>query len=175
MESWIPNLQFFKPRKGKPSKSSHLSGWGINVTFLRPHEPQLSAMCCVALNQIDPKIGIRSDLHPIFSGPLSTLLHPVLASSFPPRQDISKRANFPIVCVDWFYKKAVWSVVKSWGFEGNLSCSKMLRIWRKNSLKRVLSFSREYWVYFDITSKRPSEFEFWGEFGKSRDFFCEQI
>jgi len=51
----------------------------------------------------------------------------------------------------------------------------MLRMWRKNSLKRVLSFSREYWVYFDITSKRSSEFGFLGEFGKSRDFLCEQI
>jgi len=29
------------------------SGGGINVTFLRPHEPQLSAMRCVTLNQID--------------------------------------------------------------------------------------------------------------------------
>jgi len=44
--------------------------------------------------------------------------------------------------------------------KGYERCSKMLRIWRKNSLKRVLSFSREYWVYFDITSKRSSEFEF---------------
>jgi len=35
--------------------------------------------------------------------------------------------------------------------KGYERCSKMLRIWRKNSLKRVLSFSREYWVYFDIT------------------------
>jgi len=51
----------------------------------------------------------------------------------------------------------------------------MQRIWRKNSLKRVLSLSREYRVYFDITWKRSSEFEFWGEFGKSRDFFREQI
>jgi len=31
----------------------------------------------------------------------------------------------------------------------------MLRIWRKNSLKRVLSFSREYCVYFDILEKDP--------------------
>jgi len=41
-----------------------LSGEGINVTFkfLRLHEPQLSAMRCVALNQIDPSyvICIRS-------------------------------------------------------------------------------------------------------------------
>jgi len=35
--------------------------------------------------------------------------------------------------------------------KGYERCSKMLRIWRKILLKRVLSFSREYWVYFDIT------------------------
>ena len=42
--------------------SGHLSGEGINVTFLHPHEPQLSAMRCVTLNQIDPTymICVRS-------------------------------------------------------------------------------------------------------------------
>jgi len=35
--------------------------------------------------------------------------------------------------------------------KGYERCSKMLRLWRENLLKRVLSFSREYWVYFDIT------------------------
>jgi len=118
---------------------------------------------------------ILYDLHPIFDGPLSTLLHPVLASSYPLWQDFSKRASVPIVCVDWLYEKAVWGVVKSWEFEGNLRCSKMLRKWRKNSLKRVLSFSREYCVYFDITCKRSSEFEFREVFEKLRDFFREQI
>jgi len=73
---------------------------------------------------------ILYDLHPIFDGPLSTFLHPVLASSYTLWQDFSKRASFPIVCVDWFYDKAVWGVVKSWEFEGNLRCSKMLRIWK---------------------------------------------
>ena len=115
------------------------------------------------------------DLHPIFYGLLSTLLLPVLASSYPLWQDFSKRASFPIVYVDWCYEKAVWGVVKSWELEGNLRCSKMLRIWRKNSLNRFLSFSREYWVYFDITCTRSSEFEFWGDFGKSRAFSREQI
>ena len=106
-----PPLQFFQAAKGKAPKvawGDHLSSGGINVTFLRPHEPQLSAMCCVVLNQIK-----LYDLHPIFSGPLSTLLYPDLASSFPLRQDFSKRASFPIVCVDWFCKKIVRSVVKS--------------------------------------------------------------
>jgi len=65
---WIhesPPFSFFRPRKEKPPKEAwggHLSGWGINVTFLHPHEPQLSAMRCVTLNQIDPSymIFIRS-------------------------------------------------------------------------------------------------------------------
>jgi len=46
----------------------------------------------------------------------------------------------------------------------------MLRILKKNSLKRVLSSSREYWGYFDITSKRSSEFEFWGELENRETF-----
>ena len=53
-------------------------------------------------------------------GFLSTLLHPVLASSFPLWQDFSKRASFPIACAEWFYKKTVWGVVKSWEFEGKI-------------------------------------------------------
>ena len=67
----------------------------------------------------------------------------------------------------------LWSGFMKGIMKGYERCSKMLRIWRKNSLKRVLSFLREYWVYFDTTWKRSSEFEFWGEFGKSRDFFRE--
>ena len=107
------------------------------------------------------------DLHPIFCGSLSTLLHPVLASSFPLwlGQDFSKRAIFPIVCVDWFYKKAVSGVVKFWEFEGILRCSKILRIRRKNPmkwLKWVLSISRDYWVYLEITLQRFKIWEFWG-------------
>jgi len=39
------------------------------------------------------------------------------------------------VCVDWVYKKALWSVVKYWEFERNLMCSKILKIWRKNPIK----------------------------------------
>ena len=51
-----PPLQFFQTAKGKAPKEAwggRLSGGGINVTFLRPHEPQLSTMRCVSLNQID--------------------------------------------------------------------------------------------------------------------------
>jgi len=47
--------------KGKAPKEAwvgHLSGEGINVTFLHPHEPQLNAMRCVTLNQIDPTFMI---------------------------------------------------------------------------------------------------------------------
>ena len=34
-------------------------------------------------------------------------------------------------------------------------CSKMLRKWRENSLERVLSFSREYWVTLTLLEKDP--------------------
>jgi len=110
-------------------------------------------------------------LHPIFCGSLSTLLHPVLASSFPLWQDFSKRASFPIVCVDWFYKKAVSGVVKSWDFEGILRCSKILRIRRKNLLKWVLSISRDYWVYLDITLQSFKIWKIWGEFWGIETFY----
>jgi len=113
------------------------------------------------------------DLHPIFYGPLSTLLHPVLASSYPLWQDFSKRASFPIVCVDWFYEKAVWGVVKSWEFEGNLRCSKILR--RKTPMKWVLSISRDYWVYFDITVQSFKMWEFWGELRGIETFYWNKF
>jgi len=104
------------------------------------------------------------NLRPIFCDTLSTLLQSVLASSFPLRQDFSKRASFPIVCVEWFYEKDVWGVVKSWKFEGNLRCSKILRIRRKNPMKWVASISRDYWIYLDITCQSFKIWEFWGEF-----------
>ena len=53
VDSLIPPLQFFQTAKAKAPKEAwggHLSGGGINITLLRPHEPQLSAMRCVALN-----------------------------------------------------------------------------------------------------------------------------
>ena len=65
VDSWIPPFQFFQTGKGKAPKEAwggHLSGGGINVTFLHPHEHQLSAMRCVTLNWIDPSymICVRS-------------------------------------------------------------------------------------------------------------------
>jgi len=63
---WINHPHWvFQTVKGKAPKEAwggHLSGEGINVTFLHPHEPQLSAMRCVTLNQIDPTymICVRS-------------------------------------------------------------------------------------------------------------------
>jgi len=109
------------------------------------------------------------DLHPIFYGHLSTLLHPVLASSYPPGQDFSKRASFMIVCVDSF--KAVWGLVKSWEFEGDLRCSKILRIRRKYPMEWVLSISRDYWVYLDIALQSFKIWEFWGEFWGTETFY----
>ena len=104
----------------------------------------------------------------------SILLHPVLASSYPLWQDFSKRASFPIICVDWFYETGVRGVVKSWEFEGNLRCSKVLRIRRKNPMKRVLSISRDYCVYLDITLQSFKIWEFWGEFWGIKTFFSEE-
>ena len=34
-----------------------------------------------------------------------------------------------------------------------LNCNEMPKIWRENPLKWVVSISRDYWVYFDITWK----------------------
>ena len=57
-------FQTVKEKAPKEAWAGHLSGEGINVTFLHPHEPQLSAMHCVTLNQIDPTymICVRSFL-----------------------------------------------------------------------------------------------------------------
>ena len=58
-----PHLQFLQTLEGKAPKEAwggHLGGEGINVTFLHPHETQLSAMRCVILNQID-SIPFASD------------------------------------------------------------------------------------------------------------------
>jgi len=79
LHSWIPNLQFFQTVAGKAPKEAwggHLGGEGINVTFLHPHGPQLSAMRCVILNQIDSTymICVRSC---VFLRPHSTLSSPL--------------------------------------------------------------------------------------------------
>ena len=60
-----PPPSVFSNSEGKTPKEAlggRLSGGGINVTFLHPHEPQLSAIRCVTLNQIDPTymICVRS-------------------------------------------------------------------------------------------------------------------
>ena len=157
-DSWISPFQFSQTAKGKAPKEAWggwLSGGGINVAFLRLHEPQLSAICCVVLNQIDP-----SYLNCIWSFVILCSHYSTLSLPLPFRGDkISrKRASFLIVCVDWFYKQAVWGVVKSWEFEGILRCSKIVRIRRENPMKWVLSISRDYWVYFDFTSQ---SFKIW--------------
>ena len=151
VDSWIPPLQFFQIAKGKAHKEAwggHLSGGGTHVTFLHPHEPQLSVMRCFTLNQIDPTyvICVRSFvvLFPHYS---------TLSSPLPFRCDkISGKGQvFRSLVWSGFIRKAVWGVVKSWEFEGNLRCSKILRIRRKNPVKRVVSISRYYWVYLEIT------------------------
>jgi len=83
--------------------------------------------------------------------PLSTWLHPVLASSYPLWQDFSKRASFPIVVLIGLMRKL-------------LKCSKILRIrrkfevlknpdnWKEKSYEMILSILRDYlglpWLYF---------------------------
>ena len=46
---------------------------------------------------------------------------------------------------------------------------------RNKSLKWVVSISRDYWIYFDITWKSSKKSEFWGKRFKNQDFFLEQI
>jgi len=80
VDSWIPTLQIFQTAKGEVPKEAwggQLSRWGYNVTFLHPHEPQLSAMRCVTLNQIDPSylICIRSFM--VLCPHYSTLFSPL--------------------------------------------------------------------------------------------------
>ena len=74
VDSESPTFSFFKPWKEAPKEAwgGHLSGEGIDVTFLHPHEPQLSAMRCVTLNQIDPTymICVRSLWYSTLSSPL---------------------------------------------------------------------------------------------------------
>ena len=75
-----PPLQFFQATIGKAPKEAwgdHLSSGGINVTFLRPHEPQLSAVRCVVLNQIDPRYIICVRLCVVFCPHYSTLSSPL--------------------------------------------------------------------------------------------------
>jgi len=163
----IPPLQFFQTAKGRAPKEAWgglLSGCGINITFLHPHEPQLRAMRCVTLNQID-----ASYMFCIPSFMVLCLHYFTLSSPLPIRPDKIFRKGQ--VFVDWFDEKAVSGVVKSSEFEGNLRCSKVLRIRRKNPMKRVLSISRDYWDYLDITLQSFKIWEFWGEFWGIETFY----
>ena len=80
VDSWIPPLQFFQTAKEKASKEAwggHLSRWGINVTFLHPHESKLSAMRCTPLNQIDPSCMICIQSLMVLCPHYSTLSSPL--------------------------------------------------------------------------------------------------
>jgi len=75
-----PHLQFFQTVKGKAPKEAwggQFSGEGINVTFLHPHEPQLSAMRCVTLNQIDQTYMICVQSFVVLCPHYSTLSSPL--------------------------------------------------------------------------------------------------
>jgi len=125
-----------------------------------------NALCCSASDSCK-----LCDLHPIFCRPLSTLLHPVLASSFPLWKDFSKRASFPIVFVDWFLWESCFRCSKILIIRNNLRCSKILRIRRKNLMKWVFSISRDYWVYLDIALQSFEIWEFCGEFWGIETFY----
>jgi len=118
VDSWIPHLQFFQTVKGKAPKEAwggHLSGEGINVTFMHPHEPQLSAMRCVALNQIDLTyvICVRSLWYSVHITPPCPRLFLSVVTRFLEKGKFSNR---------------LLGVVVS---ESCLRCSKILRIRRK--------------------------------------------
>jgi len=143
VDSWLPPLSFFQTAKGKAPKealSGRLSGGGVIVTFLRLDEPQRTATRCVSLNQIDASYVICIRFFVVLCPHYSTLSSPL-----PFRCDkISWRGRvFQSFVWIGFYQKAVSGVVKSWEFEGILRCSKILRIRRENSIKRVLSKSRD--------------------------------
>jgi len=164
VDSWIPPFSFSKQRKEKPPKEAlggRLSGGGINVTFLVFMSPNLAQ--CVVFLWIRLIQAMWFASHLLWSSVHITPPCP-LASSFPSGQDFLKRASFPIVCDDWFYKKAVWGGVKSSKFRGNVRCGKILRIRRKTPMKWVVSISRNYWVYLDITLQSFEIWEFWGKF-----------
>ena len=134
--SVFPNRERKSPQRGL---GRSLERWRYSCDFPAPSWAPTcrKSLCC---SQSDWSKLYK--LYPIFCGPQSTLLHPVLASSFPLWQDFSKRASFPIVCVEWLYKKAVWVSVKSWEFEENLRCSKILGIRRKILWNELCPFTR---------------------------------
>jgi hypothetical protein len=62
--------------------------------------------------------------------------------------------------------------------KGYERCSKMLRIWREIRWKEFCPFHKNTGFPLTLLEKDPQnliKFEFWGELGKSRDFFQEQI
>jgi len=96
-----PPLEFFSNSERKSPQRGlgrSIERWRCQCNFPAPSwaPTYRNALCFFESNRCK-----LCDLHPIFCGPLSTLLHPVLASSFPLWQDFSKRASFPI---DWFWK-----------------------------------------------------------------------
>ena len=86
-----------------------------------------------------------------------------LCSPLPFRTDkISRKGQvFRSFMMIGFTGKLFWGVVKIWEFEGNLRCSKKWRTFREKSLKWVLSISRDYWVYLNITCKNFEIWKFW--------------
>jgi len=175
VDSWIPPLSFVQTAKGKAPKEawgSRLSGESVNVTFLRLHEPQLTATRCVSLNQIDASYVICIWFFMVLCPHYSTLSSPL-----PFRCDKIFRKGRIFQSFVWigFYQKAVSGVVKSWEFEGILRCSKILRIRRENPMKWVFSISRDYWVYLDITLQSFEIWEFWGEFWGIETFYQSKL
>jgi len=123
---WIyesPPFSFFKPRKKKPPKRP-LNRWGIHVTFLHPHESQLSAICCVTLNQIDLSymICIRSFM--VLCPHYSTLSSPL-----PIRCDkISQKGEFSNRLCWFVFMRNCLRYSKILEFEGNLRRSKFWEV-----------------------------------------------
>jgi len=66
-----------KRKAPKEAWGGYLCGGGINVNFLRPHEPQLRTMRCVALNQIDPSYMICVRTFVVLCPHYSTLSSPL--------------------------------------------------------------------------------------------------
>ena len=120
-EKWTWHV-FGTTSKGKAPKGAwggRLSGERIYAAFLRLYEPQHNAMCCVALNPIDPSYVIC-----IWSFVVLCPHYSILSSPLPFRRDkISRKGRvFQLFVMIGFYKKAVWGIVKSWEFEGTLRC-----------------------------------------------------
>jgi len=78
---------------------------------------------------------------------------------------IFSQPMFPIKIWTALFEKETWEekpLSVKWG--------KLPRIWRNNPLKWVVSISRDYWVYSDITWKGSKNWEFWGKFRRIETF-----